>query len=517
VKKKILLGIAVGLLVALGSVVVWGVRATPQIRARIVDALNERFSSKIEMSSLHVAIAPVPRVSGGGFAFRHNGRTDVPPLITIGSFEASAGIRGLIRSPIHLKTVDLHGLRIEVPLGGLRMGGGGGKDNQEHQDHPERPSPILIDRIESREAVLQIQSRRAGRLPRIFEIHDLVMRDFGAAAGSPFSAGVTNPVPKGLVETTGTFGPWHADEPGLTPVRGSYTFTNADMDVIKGIGGILSSVGTYAGRLERLEVKGRAEIPDFSIDLAGQPVPLSTDFVAIVDGTNGDTYLDRVDAKLGESKIVARGAVVRTEDVKGRHVSLDIDIDGARLEDLMRLAVKGATPPLTGIVDVRTKFVLPTGEADVIDRLQLDGVFALGRARFTNVDVQRKIATLSSRGRGNETSVPSGHSVVSNMSGRFVMKDAKLTFSTLSFAVPGAVVQLAGTYDLRGEAIDFKGYLLTEATLADMTSGIKSVLARLAQPLFRRPGGGSKLPIKISGPRNKPAFGLDVGRVFRRS
>jgi hypothetical protein len=49
-----------------------------------------------------------------------------------------------------------------------------------------------------------------------------------------------------------------------------------------------------------------------------------------------------------------------------------------------------------------------------------------------------------------------------------------------------------------------------------MTSGVKSLLARLAQPFFRRKGGGSRLPIKISGPRAKPQFGLDVGRVLHR-
>ena len=512
--KKILLSVAVAVMVVLGVAVVWGVRATPQIRARIIAALNERFASRIDLSSLEVAIVPVPRVAGTDFKFHHNGRTDVPPLIAIDSFQSSASIKGLLRSPIHLRTVSLQGLNIHVPPGGLKMGD---NTDEAHQAHPERPSPILIDRIESRAARLVIQSRRADRLPRIFDIHDLVMRDFGAAAGSPFTAGVTNPVPKGLVETTGTFGPWHADEPGLTPIRGTYTFTDADLDVIKGIGGVLSSVGSYAGLLQRLEVNGTTDAPAFSIDIAGQPVPLSTTFKAIVDGTNGDTFLERVDAKLGQSSIIAKGAVVRTEDVKGRHVTLDIEIDGARLEDLMQLAVKGPRTPLTGRVDVRTKFVLPAGEADVIDRLQLDGAFALAQARFTNVDVQKKIATLSLRGRGDETGIPDGQSVVSNLSGRFVMKQARLTFSDLSFAVPGAVVQLAGTYDLRGEAIDFKGYLLTDASLSDMTSGIKSVLARLAQPLFRRPGGGSKLPIRISGPRNKPAFGLDVRRVFRKS
>jgi aminopeptidase N len=106
--------------------------------------------------------------------------------------------------------------------------------------------------------------------------------------------------------------------------------------------------------------------------------------------------------------------------------------------------------------------------------------------------------------------------VVSNLRGRFVMRGARLTFSQLTFTIPGAEVQLAGVYDLRGESLDFKGDLLLEASLSDMTSGFKSFLARLAQPFFRRPGGGSRLPIKISGPRLKPEFGLDMGRVFRR-
>jgi hypothetical protein len=64
--------------------------------------------------------------------------------------------------------------------------------------------------------------------------------------------------------------------------------------------------------------------------------------------------------------------------------------------------------------------------------------------------------------------------------------------------------------------MDFTGELLTDATLSDMTSGFKSLLARVAQPFFRRAGGGSRLPIRISGTRGKPEFGLDVRRVFRR-
>ena len=86
----------------------------------------------------------------------------------------------------------------------------------------------------------------------------------------------------------------------------------------------------------------------------------------------------------------------------------------------------------------------------------------------------------------------------------------------MTFAVPGSVVQLAGYYNLHTQEMNFTGDLLTDATLADMTSGFKSLLARLAQPFFRRKGGGSKLPIRISGTREKPEFGLDLRRVLRR-
>ena len=62
--------------------------------------------------------------------------------------------------------------------------------------------------------------------------------------------------------------------------------------------------------------------------------------------------------------------------------------------------------------------------------------------------------------------------------------------------------------------MNFTGELLTDATLADMTSGFKSIVARIAQPFFRRPGGGSKFPIRIQGPRSKPSFGLDIKKAF---
>jgi hypothetical protein len=40
------------------------------------------------------------------------------------------------------------------------------------------------------------------------------------------------------------------------------------------------------------------------------------------------------------------------------------------------------------------------------------------------------------------------------------------------------------------------------------------MLARIAQPFFRRPGGGSRMPIRISGTRENPSFGVDLKKAF---
>ena len=512
-RRKLLLASAF-LAIALAALTAWVASSAPRLRDRVVDAINARFESQLSIDALDPSIFPKPHAAGRTLTLRHKGRTDVPPLITIDSFETAASIAGLVRTPVRLDVVKIGGLTVRMPPGGLNPNKSGEAD-EPHRAHAERPSPLLIDRIESRSARVEIHSRRPGRLPRVWDIQNLVMTDFGAPTGSPFTAGLINPIPRGIIDTTGTFGPWHADEPGLTPVGGNYVFQNADMNVIKGLDGTLSSAGTYRGVLERIEVEGTTEMADFSLDLAGQPVSLNTTFKAVVDGTNGDTILERVDARLNNSAIVATGSIVRTQEVKGRHIDLNVTLEGARLEDLMQLAVKAAQPPITGQMDLVTHMVLPAGPDDVVDRLQLDGAFQLAQARFTNINVQRRITTLSRRGRGEESDEGAERErVVSNLRGRFTLNNATLRFSELTFAVPGSVVQLRGAYNLNSQQMNFTGELLTDATLADMTSGVKSLLARLAQPLFNRKGGGSRLPIRISGTRAKPEFGLDMGRVF---
>jgi hypothetical protein len=107
--------------------------------------------------------------------------------------------------------------------------------------------------------------------------------------------------------------------------------------------------------------------------------------------------------------------------------------------------------------------------------------------------------------------------VASDFQGRFKLGGGRLLLPEVSFEVPGARVELAGSYALKNETLDFKGQLLLDARISQTTTGWRSLLLKVVDPLFKgKSGRGSAIPIKIGGSRSAPAFGLDVRRVFKR-
>ena len=136
-----------------------------------------------------------------------------------------------------------------------------------------------------------------------------------------------------------------------------HRFERVDLGTIKGIGGSLTS-GRFGGVLEQILVAGTTDTPDFSLDTARHPMPFPTDFEACVDGTDGDTYLDAVHARLASSPLVARGKVEGRVGVDGRAIVLDARVSDGRIGDFLRLVVKGDPPLLTGRVSLATIVIL---------------------------------------------------------------------------------------------------------------------------------------------------------------
>ena len=385
-------------LIVIAVILTLPIALTPGLRARLTTALGERFDSEVELESLRVSLLPRLRVSGGGVVLRHKGRTDVPPLITVASFSAEANLWGLIGRPVHLTDVRVEGLEINIPPGGIDLDDedpskGGTPAPAPQQPPPTRDgpggSPILIDDLLAERAVLRVLRRDPKKEPRVWEIAHLTMEGTGSDVPWPFQARLTNPVPPGQLDLRGTFGPWNAAEPSATALGAAYEFRDADLGFFKGIQGTLQSTGEFKGILKRIEVQGTTAVPAFALDNVGQPVPLATRFSATVDGTNGNVWLHPVTADLAQSSFVASGGIVEPDGQDGRTVRLDVVMDQARVEDVLRLVVKSTTPALAGGLRLKSTFLLPPGRADAIDKLQLDGTFTIASARFSSTQRAR--------------------------------------------------------------------------------------------------------------------------------
>jgi AsmA-like C-terminal region len=504
-------GVAVILLLLLFSL---PIAVEPRIKQRLVNALGERFDSEVQLEALTVSLLPRPRLSGRRLVLRHKHRTDVPPLVTIASFWGEADLVGLLSDPVRVSNIRLEGLEINVPPGGLGLSDKSDQADQstDADDNDSETSQLIVRNLQSERAVLRILRRQPGKAPRVFEIGQLDMKDVGADHPWPFRANLTNPTPPGHIQTEGTFGPWQAKEPSQTPLAASYRFENGDLGVFDGIAGILNSSGAFKGVLERIEVDGTTSMRAFTLADVGNGMPLETRFHSIVDGTNGNTLLQPVEATLGATKIHAAGGVVEREGEDGRTVELDVVIDAGRLEDILRLAVKGPQPPMTGVMKLRTKFLLPPGDRDVIRKLRLDGNFSVDRAEFTKAQVQDTVDAFSTKARGVKDDTPDP--VVSNFRGTFKMRDGAIHFSNVTFAMPGAGVSVSGRFLMESEALDFRGIVRLDAKLSQLTTGVKSFFLRTVDGLFRH-DDITVVPITIGGTADKPKVGLDFGKAVK--
>ena len=503
-----------GLLVLL-AIIAGGGSRTVALRQLVIDTLAERLDSEVQLESFSVDTFPTVHVTGTNLIIRHRGRNDVPPLVSVAAFELDGGLMGLFSRPRRFRTVSLTRLQINIPPGFK-------KDVDNDNPHPaakddhDGPAAIVVDRLEATDASLTLVPKRAGKEPRVFAIHSLTMKPLGRAETMSFEATLTNPIPKGAIHATGTFGPWDREDPGATPVGGQYTFDKVVLSTIKGIGGDLTSTGRFDGQLNRIGVKGTTHTPDFRVNVSGNPVPLDTRFEAVVDGTDGDTYLNTVEGKFLRTALTARGAVVGAEGVKGRTIKLHVKISEGRIEDVLRLGVKGDSPAMTGALALDADMNLPAGPQDVIDRLGLAGTFEVNDSRFTNAEIQKKLSDLSERARGLDPEEHATH-VASHFQGQFKVAGGVLSLREGAFSVPGASVQVAGTYGLDSEALQFDGTVRMKATISEASGGgMKSVLLKVVDPLFKRDGAGAILPITIRGTRNDPKVGLDFGRVLKR-
>ncbi len=525
-----------GILVVACVVVVtlWGkykylrAHADSILRDRVIASLSARFNSPVELDRLHLDFGSGIHVTGAGLRILYLAgptRPDAnpvapPPMLSIASFEFQTDFRQLLEPTTRIATVFVRGMTLNIPP--HRPRSAGSRDDPKRKGQPR--ISIVVDKIVCTDSHLVIETSKPGKLPLVFDLANITLKDVGVKKPLLYEADLTNPKPVGQVHATGHFGPWQDDDPRDTPLDGTYSFSNADLSTFKGIAGILSSTGTFEGKLGHITAQGTTDTPDFRLDISEHPVPLHADFRAEVDGFNGDTTLNQVDAKLLSSTLHATGSVVRVgttaTGVTGHDTELTVNIgpaDRARIEDLLTVAVKTSPPIMRGGIVMQAHLSLPPGKESVSKKVRLNGNFTIRDVTFSNPSLQNTVDMISMRaqGRAEDANAASADRVESTLNGNFNQNNAVIDFSTLDYAMPGATVDLTGQYSLDGLRFEFKGDVRTQATLSEMTTGWKSLLLMPFDPLLKHNGAGVDLPVTISGTKSAPKFGVDIKRLFR--
>lgn len=516
----------VALALVVGAVAIALVLREGVVKRRVTRALSEHFNSDVTIGALSVTLFPSVRVAAEGLSIRrHADPPEQPPIIEAVRFTVEPGLWHLLKG--RAKYVEVEGLRVTIPRRPATRPMPGDTPNapseQTSARAAARAAPVatsvsfrgILDRMVARDAELIYASSRPNRPARIIHVHEVELSDVSFDRPMRYRAALTNPLPEGLLETTGLFGPFDADDPGRSPIEGSYVLSGADFNTIKGLAGSVDSRGLFTGQLDQMQVDGTTDTGNFQLDAGNHPLPLHTEFRATVDGTDGDVYLSHVEGRLEASPFTATGTITRTPGVRRRRIALEVHVSAGRVEDFLTLILPATRPVMVGDLTLVTSLVLPSGEGRAIDRLELSGTVGITEANFSDRATQERVRELSRRAQGRNKNARRSSSLM-GLSGRFVYKTGTARFSALTFRTLGAVVSVGGTYTLKSGAMNFRGTAKLDASLSSAVGGVKGFFLKVADPLFRKDGAGAVIPITITGPHDAPKVTLDKGRILRR-
>lgn len=500
---------ALAVVLVLFSIAAFALRGDA-LTSRVTDALASALNCDVTMDKLTVQLFPRIHISGANLAIRLRNRADLPTFISIERFDVAVGLLSIVRR--HVEEIHLDGLHLNIPRHVMDATGMGDDSPAAEKSAP--GNLFRVDRIVTHDAIVNFVARTAQGRPLMFELHELTLRNPSVDSPMGFVANLTNPIPEGLVDAEGTLGPWNREDPTLSALKGNFTLKDADLGTINGIGGTCTSTGSFDGTLTEIHASGTSDTPDFSLDLGGKPVPLTTQFQVTVDGTDGTTRLDRVEGHLADTVIITTGLIANLPGPKNHAVTLHAEITNGRIEDLVRLTIDSPQPIMTGDVTVSADVALPPGPGRARDRFKASGTMGLEGGHFTDDQMDAKVRELSRRARGKDDDEALGR-VATDFKGTFALDHGVLKLVKTNFHVPGASIVLSGTYTLGSEELDFEGEARLDASLSKAVGGFKSIFLKPFNGLFRKNGAGAVVPIKIGGTRSAPEFGVRVGAVFK--
>lgn len=367
-------------------------------------------------------------------------------------------------------------------------------------------SSTAVEKLLVRDSVVDFLASDPQKAPLRFLVHEASFQDLKFGNPFAYSIKVRNPNPPGEIVADGRIGDLKRQETGDTPVSGQYTFEDADLSVYHGIAGMLRSKGKFNGTLSHINVAGTTDVRNFEVDSSGHSVRLDTNFEIYVDATRGDTFLKHVEARWGRTLIEAHGSVA---SIKGHKVGrFDLAARQGRVEDVLGLFVKKERSPMAGATVLQAHAELPPGPEPFLERVTLSGSFAIENGSFTKPTTQNDVDQLSAGARGQNKDDP--ERVLSKLMGEVKLQGGTAKFASIRFDVPGAAADLHGNYSVVTHRVNLHGQMKVNTKISKTTSGVKSFLLRVIDPLFKKRKKGEIVPVHILGTYEHPEFGLDL-------
>ena len=480
------------LVVILGGIGLLAAKYWPFALEDVRQDLAEATDSTVTIANYHASYFP-PGCTLEGVEFHHG--ADHFKLITIEKLIVDGSYSGMLRR--HVPRITAIGARVFIP-----PFGGNVKFHSQH-------SKLVIDEVVANGSQVEFLSSETHSSALVFDIHEATIRSVRWGSPLQYHLKFHNPNPPGEIAVDGKFGPWADGHPQDTPMSGNYTFDHADLGVYGGIGGTLSSTGKFDGVFKHIGVSGTTDTPDFVVTSGGHKHRVTTRFDAYVDATHGDTFLNRVDARWGQTVLLARGSVAGSPGKKGKVANLRLSSRHGRIEDILGLFVSAPGSPMSGDVSLAANAQIPGGDNPFLDRVRFDANFGIDDGSF-KPGTQKDVDELSAGARGQNKDDP--ETVLSGLKGSVDLSHGLANFSYLDFGVPGAHARLHGTYNVINHRIGLHGDMEVETKISSTSSGFKSLLLKIMDPIFRKKKKGEIVPVHILGTYEKPQFGLDIGQ-----
>ena len=492
--RKVIVGIAALLVCAAVCLAVFWNRFWPFTEKAVVEDLKEASDSDVTVRKAHRTYFPFPGCVLEGVEFHHG--PDKWKLISIEKLTIEGSYSGIFTKRV--PRIRAEGGHVIVPPLGSHV-----TFNTQH-------SNLVVGEIVADGAVIEFAAKDPKKKPLRFEVHQGVLREVQWGKAIDYDLKFHNPEPPGEIATRGKFGVWTTGKPGETPISGEYTFEHADLGVYGGIAGMLDSKGKYGGFLKHIDISGTTDVPDFEVSTGGHKVKLVTQYSAYVDAIHGDTFLKPVNAHFGRTDVAVEGSIAGVKGRKSKTALLDLTSRRGRIEDILRLFVSEPRPPMSGPITLKAKVEIPPGDQRFLEKVKLDGAFGIGDSTFSKPETQKSVNELSAGARGDK--MEDAETVLTDLKGQVVLTGGIAKFSDLSFGIPGAKARMHGTYNLLNEEIDLHGLMKVDTKISKTTTGVKSLLLKILDPIFKKKKKGEIVPVHIGGTYEHPQFGLDLAQ-----